>query len=60
LRHVQRLPAVVLSNTSRSLYQLQDRVARFVELVAVCIALGSTRKWDHIRLVIAADLTMHH
>jgi hypothetical protein len=48
LRCLQRAPTVFFRNASRPVQQLQDCLARFVELVSVCGALAGMRKWDHI------------
>jgi hypothetical protein len=59
LRSIQRVSAVFFRNAGRSVEQLQNGLAGFVELIGA-IRCFSSRKRDHIRLGVATtDLTMH-
>src|SRR5262245_16095025 len=63
LRRLQRVPAVFFCNASRFVEQLQDRLARFVELIGIarCSTCGSPRERNDVRLVVVAtNCTMHH
>jgi hypothetical protein len=60
LRCLQGVSAVFFCSASRSVEQLQDRLACFVELIGTvrCRSFGPCKR-DHIRLV-TTDLTVHH
>jgi hypothetical protein len=62
LRHIQRVSAVFLGDTSRLFDQLQNRMAGLIELIRIIRpgAFRSPRKWDYIRLrATTTDLTVH-
>jgi hypothetical protein len=63
LRRLQSVSTVLFRNAGRFVQQLQDRLARFVELIGIarCGAFGSAREWNDIRhAVVTTNLTMHH
>jgi hypothetical protein len=49
LRHLNRVPAVLLGNNGRPIKKLQDCLAGFIELIVFALrALSGARKWDDL------------
>jgi hypothetical protein len=49
LRHLNRVPAVLLGNNGRPIKNLQDCLAGFIELIVIALrALSGARKWDDL------------